>query len=310
MYWEPLSSKSEPRDTLETIASSLPSAVRLSEPGLAYLVVIYGAELGRRIPLGAADVECGRVMQTDIPLDDDAVSRKHARFAWTGNSYIVNDLKSTNGTFVNDVNVRERTLVDGDQIKIGRTIFKFIFGGNVELAYHEAIYNLMTIDGLTETHNKRSFETTLEREVARGVRYKRPLALVMFDIDHFKLVNDGMGHLAGDAVLRQLAALIAPNVRREDTLARVGGEEFALLIPEIEIEAAAAVAEKLRGLVERAPFRFEDKPIAITTSFGVAALRFEGAPMTPAELYQAADEQLYRAKNGGRNRVMSPLVRG
>ena len=304
-----MSPKSEPRDTLETIVSSLPSAVRLSEPGLAYLVVIYGTDLGRRIPLGAADVECGRVMQTDIPLDDDAVSRKHARFAWTGNSYIVRDMGSTNGTFVNDVNVRERTLVDGDQIKIGRTIFKFIFGGNVELAYHEAIYNLMTIDGLTETHNKRSFEATLEREVARGVRYKRPLALVMFDIDHFKNVNDGMGHLAGDAVLRQLAALVAPNVRREDTLARVGGEEFALLIPEIELDAAAAVAEKLRGLVERGSFRFEDKPIAITTSFGVAALRIEGVPMTAAELYQAADEQLYRAKNGGRNRVMSLLTR-
>ena len=103
MYWQRLSPKSEPRYTLETIASSLPSAVRTSEPGLAYLVVIYGTDLGRRIPLGAADVECGRVMQTDIPLDDDAVSRKHARFAWTGNSYIVRDLGSTNGTFCNGV---------------------------------------------------------------------------------------------------------------------------------------------------------------------------------------------------------------
>jgi diguanylate cyclase len=299
-----LAQKSEPRDTLETIVSSLPSVARTSEPGVAYLVVIYGTDLGRRIPLGAADIECGRVMQTDLPLDDDAVSRKHARFAWTGTSYIVRDLGSTNGTFVNDVNVRERTLVDGDQIKIGRTIFKFIFGGNVELAYHEEIYKLMTFDGLTETHNKRSFETTLEREVGRGVRYKRPLALVMFDIDHFKRVNDGMGHLAGDAVLRQLAALITPKVRREDTLARVGGEEFALLIPEIELAAAGGVAEKLRALVERTPFRFEEKLIPITTSFGVAALRIDGAAMTPLELYQAADERLYRAKNGGRNRVV------
>ena len=304
MYWRVLSPKSEPRDTLETVASTLPGVVRLSEPGAAYLVIIYGTDLGRRIPLGIADVECGRVMQTDVPLDDDAVSRKHARFAWTGSSYIVRDLGSTNGTFVNDVNVRERTLIDGDQIKIGRTIFKFIYGGNVELAYHEEIYRLMTFDGLTETHNKRSFETTLDREVARGVRYKRPLALVMFDIDLFKRVNDGLGHLAGDAVLRQLAALIIPNVRREDTLARVGGEEFALLIPEIELSAAAAVAEKLRALVERSPFRFEDKPIAITTSFGVASLRLDPPPMAAADLYQAADEQLYRAKNGGRNRVM------
>lgn len=304
MYCTGLAEKTDPRDTLETIVSQLPSVVRTSEPGAAYLVVIYGAELGRRIPLGAADIECGRVMQTDIPLDDDAVSRKHARFAWTGSSYIVRDLGSTNGTFVNDVNVRERTLVDGDQIKIGRTIFKFIFGGNVELAYHEEIYRLMTFDGLTQTHNKRSFDTMLEREVSRGVRYKRPLALVMFDIDHFKHVNDGLGHLAGDAVLRQLAALIAANVRREDMLARVGGEEFALLLPEIALAAAGSVAEKLRALVERSSFRFEEKPITLTTSFGVAALPPDGAAITPVELYQAADERLYRAKNGGRNRVV------
>jgi diguanylate cyclase (GGDEF)-like protein len=303
VYCESLAHKTEPRDTLETI-TTLPSVVGTSEPGVAYLVVIYGAELGRRIALGAAVIECGRVMQTDIPLDDDAVSRKHALFAWTGSSYIVRDLGSTNGTFVNDVNVRERTLVDGDQIKIGRTIFKFIYGGNVELAYHEAIYHLMTFDGLTQTHNKRSFETTLEREVARGVRYKRALALVMFDIDHFKSINDNLGHLAGDAVLRQLAALIAANVRREDVLARVGGEEFALLVPEIELDAAGLVAEKLRQLVERSPFRFEEKAIALTTSFGVAALRLDGPVMTPIELYQAADECLYRAKNGGRNRVV------
>ena len=300
-----MAQKSDPRDTLETIVQSqVPPAMRTSEPGIAYLVVIYGNELGRRIPLGAADIECGRVMQTDIPLEDDAVSRKHARFAWTGSSYIVRDLGSTNGTFVNDINVRERTLVDGDQIKIGQTIFKFIFGGNVELAYHEEIYKLMTFDGLTQTHNKRSFDTTLEREVSRGVRYKRPLALVMFDIDYFKRINDEMGHLAGDAVLRQLAALIAANVRREDMLARVGGEEFALLVPEISVADAASMAEKLRVLVEHTPFRFEEKQIELTTSFGVAALPIDGAPMTPTELYQAADEQLYRAKNGGRNRVV------
>jgi diguanylate cyclase (GGDEF)-like protein len=298
-----LAQKSDSRDTLETIVSHLPPVVRTSEPGIAYLVVIYGNELGKRIPLGATDIECGRVMQTDIPLDDDAVSRKHARFAWTGSSYIVRDLGSTNGTFVNDVNVRERTLVDGDQIKIGRTIFKFIFGGNVELAYHEAIYHLMTFDGLTQTHNKRSFETTLEREVARSLRYKRPLSLVMFDIDHFKRINDEMGHLAGDAVLRQLAALIAANIRREDMLARVGGEEFALLVPEISLAGAGAMAEKLRVGVESAPFRFEEKAIELTTSFGVASLPIDGTPMTPTELYQAADAQLYRAKNGGRNRV-------
>jgi diguanylate cyclase (GGDEF)-like protein len=290
------------RATIVTTASALPLAPRPSEPGTACLVVIYGAELGKRIPLGANAIECGRAMNTDIPLDDDAVSRRHARVAWTGSSYIVSDLGSTNGTYVNDVTVREKTLKDGDQIKIGRSIFKFIYGGNIELSYHEEIYRLMTVDGLTQVQNKRSFEGALEREVSRSQRYQRPLSLVIFDIDHFKKVNDERGHLAGDAVLRQLAALVAANIRREDLLARVGGEEFALLAPEISIEGARIAAEKIRAVIERTPCRFEEQEIRITSSFGVACYPPD-SKMTPKELYGAADQRLYVAKNSGRNRV-------
>jgi diguanylate cyclase (GGDEF)-like protein len=270
-------------------------------------VVIYGADLGKRIPLGGGEVECGRSVQTGIPLDDDAVSRRHARFAWTGSSFIVSDLGSTNGTFVNDAlltGVRERTLSDGDQVKIGHTIFKFIFGGNIELSYHEEIYRLMTFDGLTQIHNKRSFETSIEREVSRGHRYQRPLSLLLFDIDHFKAINDQFGHLAGDAVLRQLAALVSANIRREDIVARVGGEEFALIVPELGREQArVGVGEKLRALIERTPCRFDEQRIPITASFGVAELGLT-PPMTATEIYKIADERLYAAKRGGRNRVV------
>lgn len=273
------------------------------EPGTACLVVIYGTELGRRIALGTGSIECGRSIQTDIPLDDEAVSRRHARISWNGKNYAVRDLGSTNGTYVNDVSVDERTLQDGDQVKIGRTIFKFIQGGNIELSYHEEIYRLMTFDGLTQVHNKRSFEVALEREVSRACRYHRHVSLIMFDIDHFKTINDTRGHIAGDTVLRQLAALAGANVRREDVLARVGGEEFALLVPEIPVDRARLVAEKLRALVERTPFRFEDGEIAVTASFGTAGISPD-TPMSPMELYRRADERLYQAKKAGRNRVM------
>jgi diguanylate cyclase (GGDEF)-like protein len=272
------------------------------DPTTACLVIIYGADLGKRIPLGTEDLECGRSVQTGIALDDDAVSRRHARFAWTGSCFVVTDLGSTNGTFVNDAFVRERVLRDGDQVKIGHTIFKFICGGNIELSYHEEIYRLMTFDGLTQIQNKRSFENALEREVSRAHRYGRPLSLVMFDIDHFKRVNDEHGHLAGDAVLRQLASLVSGNIRREDVAARVGGEEFALLLPELALDQARLCAEKLRAIVARTPCRFDDREIPITSSFGVAELPLTSPP-DPKELYRLADERLYAAKRGGRNRV-------
>lgn len=293
----------DPRATLHTATMIAAPVVQTVDPSSACLVVIYGSELGKRIPLSTDDIECGRSMATGIPLDDDAVSRKHARFAWTGNTFIVSDLGSTNGTYVNDVTVRERTLTDGDQVKIGHTIFKFICGGNIELSYHEEIYRLMTCDGLTQIHNKRSFDASIEREVSRCHRYKRPLSLVLFDIDHFKKVNDAFGHLAGDAVLRQLAALVGANIRREDILARVGGEEFALIVPELSREAGVQVAEKLRGIIERAPCRFEDRAVPITASFGVAELELT-PPMATKDLYQIADERLYAAKRGGRNRAV------
>jgi diguanylate cyclase (GGDEF)-like protein len=288
------------RETIVTMTGTAPAA--LQDSAAACLVVMYGADLGKRIPLGQQPIECGRSAHTDIPLDDDAVSRRHARIAWSGSQYVVRDLGSTNGTYVNDVVVDERTLRDGDQIKIGRTIFKFIHGGNIELSYHEEIYRLMTFDGLTQIHNKRFFHEALEREISRSRRYGRPLALVLLDIDHFKKINDARGHLAGDAVLRQLASLASANVRREDVLARVGGEEFGVILPEIGVEGARTVAEKLRVLIERTTFHFEDYTLPITSSFGVAGVA-GGAQTTADELYRQADENLYAAKNAGRNRV-------
>lgn len=291
------------RATIITTASQIPAAP-VADPTTACLVVIYGGELGKRIPLGLAPLECGRALDTGLPLDDDAVSRRHARFAWTGSVFVVRDLESTNGTWVNDESVVERTLRDGDQVKIGRTIFKFLSmeRGNIELSYHEEIYRLMTFDGLTRVFNKRSFDEALQREVSRSQRYQRHLSLVLFDIDHFKRINDSRGHLAGDAVLRQLAGLVLGNVRREDIMARVGGEEFALLLPEVARDGARIVAEKIRTLVQRATFRFEEQPIPVTASFGVAS--FEPESSAAAEdLYRVADERLYQAKAGGRNRV-------
>ena len=269
----------------------------------ACIVVIYGSEIGRRVTLGTAPFEIGRSSKNDLFLDQESVSRSHARVAYDGSGgYSICDLGSTNGTFVNDVVVKERTLSDGDQIQIGRSILKFMTGDNVEAHYHEEIYRLMTVDALTQAHNRRYFDEAIERELNRARRYARPLTLVLFDIDHFKKINDTHGHLAGDGILRQLSAAVKSKLRREDIFARIGGEEFAIILPEIDVVAARKMADKVRSVVEKSELKFEQTVVPCTISMGIAELGADdaGAP----SVYARADEALYAAKNSGRNRVV------
>ena len=267
----------------------------------ACLVVIYGNDLGRKHSLASPSVTLGRSNKCDIQIDQESVSRAHSKITNAGRSVRIRDLGSTNGTYVNDELVEERTLVDGDFIKIGRTIFKFLSGGNIERAYHEEIYRLTTVDGLTQIFNKRYFAEALDREIARASRYRRELSLVMFDLDHFKDVNDTHGHLAGDAVLKTLAHTIKTRIRTEDIFARYGGEEFAIILPEIEGHNAHQFAEKIRRIVETTDFVFENTKIPVTISMGVATLDLE-EPASGA-LIKRADERLYEAKAAGRNCV-------
>jgi diguanylate cyclase (GGDEF)-like protein len=267
----------------------------------AYLVVIYGDELGKRIPLAGGSVEAGRSSTCEVPIDQESVSRRHARIWWTGAGFRVKDLGSTNGTFVNDNQVSEHELRDGDLVKVGRTILKFMSGSNIEASYHEEIYRMMTFDGLTQIYNKRYFHETLEREISRSKRYGRELSLILFDIDHFKQKNDTYGHLAGDAILRELAMVVRWKLRREDVFARVGGEEFGILTPEVGLKGVREVAEKVRGVVESTTFRFEKHVIPTTVSLGYTVWR--GGEDGADALFQRADAALYVAKQGGRNRA-------
>jgi diguanylate cyclase (GGDEF)-like protein len=294
----------DPEDTVSiTPIRAEPSTAPKSSRGAeGCLVEIYGQELGRRIPLTGAVFEIGRSSKCDLTIDQDSVSRHHARIArLRDGGYTVADLGSTNGTYVNDVHVSEQNLVDGDQLTIGRTIFKFMFGSNIEASYHEEIYRLMTVDGLTQLFNRRYFNETLEREINRCKRYARPLSLLIFDVDHFKRTNDSFGHVAGDALLRQLAQLVKPRLRREDILARVGGEEFAAILPEVGRDGALVTAEKVRETVAAAPFAFEELRMPSSVSVGVAEL--DADHDDPKRLYARADAALYRAKSNGRNCV-------
>src|SRR4051812_40913074 len=298
----------DPNDTSEsdhvrakTVVTSISRITERPAGNEACLVVIYGSELGKKYNLNAASMIIGRSSKCDIQIDQESISRNHSKIVNTGKSILVRDLGSTNGTYVNDEPIDEYVLRDGDLIKIGRTIFKFLTGGNIEKAYHEEIYRLTTIDGLTQIFNKRYFLETLEREIARSQRYRRALSLVMFDIDHFKKINDSFGHLAGDYVLKHLASTVKTKIRREDLFARYGGEEFAIVLPEIDGINSKPFAEKIRQIVEKDDFRFENARIQVTISMGVGSIDDELSDA--ATLIKRADDRLYEAKSSGRNRV-------
>ncbi|MEQ9322147.1 MAG: GGDEF domain-containing protein, partial [Polyangiaceae bacterium] len=231
-------------------------------------------------------------------------SRRHAHFEARGNHWIVSDDGSTNGTYCNDEQVlREVVLRNGDRVKIGSTIFKFLSGADVEAQYHEEIYRLTIVDGLTQVHNKRYLYEALERELIRGRRHNRNLAVLMFDIDHFKRINDLHGHLAGDFVLKEMARIVQSRIRRDEVFARYGGEEFCIILPETMLEGAIELGERLRKQIEEHDFVFQQDKIKATVSIGCAVLTDEDR--NAGELLKRADERLYEAKNAGRNQVRS-----
>ncbi len=156
---------------------------------------------------------------------------------------------------------------------------------------------LATTDVLTGTFNRRKFNELILAEIERVRRYGHPLSLLVVDIDHFKRINDTHGHEAGDEVLIVLAGLIRTGIRATDSLARWGGEEFVVLSPEVSVEEAAGLAERLRSAAGTYAYSFVGR---VTASIGVAQHR---AGETPDELFARADEALYRAKEGGRDRV-------
>jgi diguanylate cyclase (GGDEF)-like protein len=288
----------------ETLCSP-PQQPATAERREACLVHIYptGPGMGRRYPMGDAPILIGRGTDCGIQIDDHAVSRRHARIEPSGRTHQAVDLESTNGTFVNGVPAARQELEDGDYLRVGNRIYRYLAGGNVEAEYHEEIYRLTIIDALTDIHNKRYLLEFLDRELARTHRYARALALIMFDIDRFKTVNEKFGHLGGDFTLRALSSIVKACVRKEELFARYGGEEFTIVLPETAHEGAQQVAERIRGLVENHSYDYEGTRYQVTISIGVA-VTLGDEPLTPHELIRRADEKLFRAKQDGRNRVV------
>ncbi len=273
----------------------------------ACLVHIYptGPTMGCRYPLTDRPLVLGRGEDCDIRLSDHSVSRKHALIEPAPDGYSISDQQSTNGTLVNDRHLEgTRQLQDGDYLRVGNCLYRYLAGGNIEAEYHEEIYRLTILDGLTQIHNKRYLDEFLEREVVRSQRHHRPLSVLALDIDKFKTINDNLGHLCGDFVLRELAGVIRDTVRQEDLFARCGGEEFTVVLVETTKDGAVVVAERIREAVAAHQFHFETTPISLTISIGLVSTMGD-LPVSANRLRNDADQKLYEAKRTGRNRVCS-----
>ena len=267
------------------------------------LVAFAGQLLGQSWELGVGEISIGRSTNSTIQVTEGGVSREHARLVCEDERVFIEDLKSTNGTLVNELAVERAELRDGDFIKVGASVFKFTVRSSLEASFHEELYKLSTVDNLTGAYNKRHFLSVLERELSRAERYRRFLTLALFDIDFFKKVNDTYGHLAGDEVLRELSRLVMASVRKNDTFARYGGEEFALVLPEIGKEDSFDVCEKLRKKVEAHTFSHDGTEIPVTISIGYCTLLPGTSGVRPNAIIEAADSKLYDAKKAGRNQV-------
>jgi diguanylate cyclase (GGDEF)-like protein len=265
--------------------------------------VLQGQRLGQRIDIGDAPLVIGRAPECEFQIMERSVSRQHSKIWREPSGYRVKDLDSTNKTFLNDQPIIEAELKDGDHITIGSCVLKFMDRSSVEARYHEEIYQLATVDPLTDLYNRRQFIELLEKELARASNHKRPLALLIIDIDHFKAINDRYGHPAGDGVLKRVARTLAAHAREEFIIARIGGEEFAAVLPEHKVDQAAEFAERVRlAIAERDMAATSGGgPSRVTVSIGAA--EWLAGMTASSDLLRAADEQLYRAKQEGRNTV-------
>ncbi|MBL8719083.1 MAG: GGDEF domain-containing protein [Myxococcales bacterium] len=271
------------------------------------LTVTTGQEVGRVYSLGDQEVvSIGRVDTCDIRLDDDSLSREHARIATIGDSILLQDRDSTNGSFVNDERVKKvRVLEDGDRLTFGegKTVLRFALVTRVEEAQLREVWESTQKDGLTGLFNRKHLEELLDLEIARSAGGGGDLSVVMIDIDHFKKVNDNHGHPAGDAVLREVARRIGKAVRAGDAAARYGGEEMTLVLRADPTEALG-LAERVRESIAVAPVVVgQGTLLSVTASCGVASLS-ECTPADKPTLMGRADARLYTAKQSGRNRVV------
>jgi two-component system, cell cycle response regulator len=291
-------------DDITHVKAPLSSAVKAPVTrDQAYLIVLAGSAMGEMYKITHERTVIGRGQRADVRMMDEGVSREHCEILVEGEKIILHDLGSTNGTYCRGLRIDRHDLTDGDKILVGSgTVLKFTYHDKLDEVFQRQMYESALRDDLTKAFNKKYFMDRVESEFAYAVRHNVPLSLVSFDIDHFKVINDTHGHPAGDYVLAELSGTILGLVRVEDVFARVGGEEFSTICRGADGQQGRIVAERLRVAVETRAFLFDNKPISVTISVGLASVP-DTSIRDAMEFISAADQMLYEAKRSGRNRL-------
>jgi len=300
-----MSGRKDPHSTTVQQPGSPPVSSGTLPKNRSLFTVLSGPEPGRVFSLDGGELVFGRDETATGRLLDDGLSRRHARAFRKDGVTFIEDLGSTNGTFVGEERLSSpRALGDGERIGLGRNVVvKFSLLDALEEEAQRALYESTVRDPLTRAFNRRYLEERLSSEVSYAGRHGADLSLAMLDVDHFKRINDGWGHPAGDMVLKVVSASVSRSLRTEDVFARYGGEEFAVVLRGIPADKALQFGERVRALIESLPVLWEGERISVTASVGVATMCAARRFASAAELVAAADVALYAAKNRGRNRV-------
>lgn len=288
---------------LTDIKSALRAAEKEAAERPAALLVVGGTLNGTLFDLTLNETTIGRSADNTISLDFQGISRNHFKLLQAPDGFILEDLASKNGTFLNNKKIEANTMLrKGDIIKIGSIALKYLPKGDPERLTYDKLNHEANTDRHTGCYNKAYFNKAISEYVKKSRITGDPLSLLLFDIDHFKSLNDNFGHDAGDYVLQALANLVrAAGVRENDIFARYGGEEFVILLPKTNLKNAYEIAERIRKLIEQNKFIYENKSLPVTASIGVADYR-QGV-LTGTDLFKRADNAVYKAKGGGRNQV-------
>ena len=307
----------EPKDTEQTLPfdRSKMAELLLRAHGMekkACFVILGGLDVGSVLNINKSVMVIGRDSDCDLVLRDYDISRRHAEIRRKGsNTLVVRDLGSTNGIFIGGELIERAAMREGDKVLLGRqTVLKFVLMDELEETCQKQIFESSIRDALTGIFNRKYFTEKIASDISFAKRHQIPLSLLVIDVDHFKKVNDTYGHNTGDYVLTQVARIINDSLRDNDMVARYGGEEFVVIAQGIDFEGGKILAERIRCRIEEAPLNALDTTgtaLRVTISIGVASVSTE-AGVDEDVMISTADQNLYHAKEKGRNKVVASEI--